>query len=141
MQMDSDDTHPVSDDDRYRRRLRAFENAAEQLTRQLIATTEGARKARRQADGSTNAVDIVLAVVRAGGPDERKHLHLLLRDFERSLQVLRGESFRILVESGSMTITHAARRVVLSAQMARRLYRVAEAEPLPPKEPGAAGLS
>jgi hypothetical protein len=90
----------------------------------LIATLDDAR-ARLQ---KTPIDEVVLEMVATGAPDIRRDVYSALRDFESSLQVLRGAGIRVLVDGERMTITEVARLIAVSVQMARRLYRAAERE-------------
>jgi len=112
-------------DDRYLARLDVFTAAATEIVDVLSTMIAAAAEGRAALDAGRTAAEIVLESMSSGGPDIRKHLHTPLRELERSLQLLRGESFRIVVEGGHLTITEAARRGAISVQMARRLYTAA----------------
>lgn len=112
-------------DDRYLARLEVFTAVATEIIDVLSMMIAAAEEGRAALDAGRSAADLVLESMSSGGPDIRKHLHTRLRELERSLQLLRGESFRIVVEGGHVTITEAARRGAISVQMARRLYTAA----------------
>jgi hypothetical protein len=120
-----------SSDERYRIRLGEFATTVRELMDVLEEIGESVASTHASLNDGHPVSGIVLGALTGGGPDVRKRLHSRMRDVERSMQVLRGESFRIVVDDGHMTITEAARRGGISLQMASRLYRVAGDVPLP----------
>jgi hypothetical protein len=82
--------------------------------------------ARRRIVVDQTVSPVIIDIKERGVVEERREVSRAIRDFEAAVQHMRGTSIRVLVAEG-MTITEAARTFDISTQMARRLYRVAEA--------------
>jgi hypothetical protein len=92
--------------------------ALRELLDRLISKSEDARA---DIDGGRVAIQVVQTVGDADGREFRRQVHAAARRFERSMQALRGESFRILIEDGNRSMTEVARTAGLSVQMVKRL--------------------
>jgi len=106
---------------RYLDRLDELSAAAAALGTLLGALVTKADQMRHELAGSRHIFDAVSAVSDEPSRAFRRDLHAAIRRFERAMQNTRGQSLRILVDDGGLTVTEVARAVNLSVQMVKRL--------------------
>jgi hypothetical protein len=106
---------------RYLLRLEDMQTAASALRELLDQLISGSDGARADLKAGREAIQVVQAVGDADGRALRREVHAAARRFERTMQALRGESFRIMIEDGNRSLTDVARTAGLSVQMVKRL--------------------
>jgi hypothetical protein len=111
---------------RYLRRLDDMQNAAATLRELLDQLISGGQAARADITSGQALVRVLQRVGDEDGREFRRRVHAAARHFERTMQALRGESFRILIEDGDRSLTDVARTAGLSVQMVRRLVQSVE---------------
>jgi hypothetical protein len=71
-------------------------------------------------------LDSIRTVGDAAGRDFRRAVHEATTRFEAAMQAARAESFRVLIREGGLSVAELSRMADLSAEMVRRLLRIAE---------------
>jgi hypothetical protein len=106
---------------RYLLRLEEMQTAASALRELLDQLISNSDDARADIKAGQQAIEVVQTVGDADGRALRREVHAAARRFERTMQALRGESFRIMIEDGNSSLTAVARTAGLSVQMVKRL--------------------
>lgn len=118
-----------TDEERYAARLRDLEQAARRLESFLTTMIGNLELAQGELGTGQSLEDLVVRQADDDGKAFRRDVRAATREFERRLQLMRGEAFRVLVDSGRFgNISGVARHAGISVQMVRRLYEIAAAE-------------
>jgi len=110
----------------YLDRLDELTAAAVRLGALLDCLLANAEQMRRELAAGRRIYDIVSGVSDEPSRSFRRDLHGAIRQFERAMQTTRGQSLRILLEGGGLTVTEVARAVNLSIPMVKRLIATAD---------------
>jgi hypothetical protein len=111
---------------KYRARTGELANAAGELDALLRILVANCHAVAGDLDSGLSALDSVRSVAGEAGRTFRRDVHAATMRFEKAMQALRGESFRVLVRDGGISVTELSRQSGLSAQMIRRLLRIGE---------------
>jgi NADH:ubiquinone oxidoreductase subunit D len=106
---------------RYLVRLEEMQAAARALRELLDLLVSRSDDARADLKAGQGAVQLVQTIGNEDGRAFRRQVHVAARHFERTMQALRGESFRIMIQDGNRSLTEVARTAGLSVQMVKRL--------------------
>jgi alanyl-tRNA synthetase len=111
---------------KYRARIHELGEAGADLHALLTVLVANCDRVVRELDDGRADLDSVRSVADEEARAFRRDVNAAMTRFEQAMQASRGESLRVLVRDGGMSVTDLARTIGLSAQMVRRLLRTAE---------------
>jgi hypothetical protein len=113
-------------DTSYRARIRELRDAGAELHALLTALVAGCDQVDLALQNGLAPLDSVLSVSDEAAVAFRRDVHAATTRFEQAMQASRGESYRIRIREGGSSVAELSREMGLSAQMIRRLLRIAE---------------
>ena len=110
----------------YGARIRDLRDAGAELHQLLTVLVANCDQVCNDLEDGVAPLDSILSVGGEAGQTFRRDVHAATTRFVAAMQASRAESFRVLVRDGGFSVSALARSTALSAQMIRRLLRVAE---------------
>jgi hypothetical protein len=110
----------------YQVRIRELGEMAAKLNALLTVLVANCEHVCKELDEGLSVIDSVRLVGDEAGRAFRRDLHAATTRFEHAMQAARAESFRVLVREVRIPVTELSAMTGLSAQMIRRLLRLAE---------------
>jgi hypothetical protein len=110
----------------YEARIRELRDAAGDLEALLGVLVANCDRVVSELDDGLTPLDSVRSVGDEASRTFRRDVHKATTRFAKAMQASRGASLRVLVRDGGISVAELSRQMGLSAQMVRRLLRIAE---------------
>jgi hypothetical protein len=112
----------------YAQRIRELRDAGADLHARLASLIANCDDVEVALQGGLAPIDSVRTVSDDTSQAFRRDLYTATTNFETAMQGARAESMRLLVREGGFSVASLSRHTGISAQMIRRLVRIAESD-------------